>query len=483
MTMYRRVRRIPTPLIVGLALLLALVLAVVFGTPRVIKFSPPAGNRQVPSTAPIVIEFSREMDAASVESRLTIDPLPAGRFVWQGKALVFEPDAPWPEAAEITVRLSAGSRTRRFIPMLRGASWSFTIGAPRVLYLWPSNAPADLFARTEQGGEAERLTEAPLGVHDFSLSYDGTAVVYVIERADGGTDLRLLDLAAGDDRLLYACPTGSRCHSPCLSPDEDMVAFELFEMQAGVAGKEVPGPGRIWMIKLEGDEEARLISPQDRVTSSPRWSPNGKLTYYDNTIKAIVLADVEGEGGASSMIYIPTSLGNMSTWSPDGDSMVFTEIVFPEEAVSSEESPAEIPGGHEGHTTQFYSHLFRFEVATSQITDLSYAALDLVEDASPAYSPDGRWIAFARKYLGPEDWTPGRQLWLMRADGSLLTQLTDDPDYNHSSLAWSPDSRALAFMRFSQTDFSELPTIWLVEIDSLQTSLLVGGGYMPQWVP
>jgi Tol biopolymer transport system component len=471
MMMYRRVRRIPTPLLVALALLLAIVLAVVFGTPRVIEFSPPAENRQVPSTAPIVIVFNREMDSASVESRLTIDPFQAGRFIWQGNTLAFEPDEAWPEGAEVTVRLSAGSRTRRLIPMLRGVSWSFTIGAPRVLYLWPSSGAADLYARAEQGGEAERLTETELGVHDFSVSHDGTKVVYVVERADGGTDLRSLDLATGGDNLLYACPVGSRCHSPCLSPDED------------VAGKEIPGPSQIWMIKREEDEEARPIGPQDRVSSSPCWSPSGELTYYDNTIRAIVLADVEGEGGASSMVYIPTSLGNMSAWSPDGDFLVFTEMVFPEETARPDESPAEVPGEHESHSTQFYSHLFRFEVATSQITDLSYAALDLVEDASPAYSPDGHWIAFARKYLGQEDWTPGRQLWLMRSDGSLLTQLTDDPGYNHSSLAWSPDSNELAYMRFSQTDFTQLPTIWLVEIETMQAYELVDGGYMPQWVP
>jgi Tol biopolymer transport system component len=482
MAMYRRVWRIPIPLMVGLALLLAVVLAVIFGTPRVIEFSPPAGNRQVPSTAPIVIEFSREMDRASVQSRLTIDPLPAGRFVWQDNTLTFEPDEAWPEGGEVTVRLSAGSRTRRFIPMLRGVSWSFTIGAPRVLYLWPSSGAADMYARAEQGGEAERLTETELGVHDFSVSDDGTTVVYVVERADGGTDLRLLDLATGDDSLLYACPVGSRCHSPCLSPNEEKVAFELFEMQVGVAGKEVSGPSQIWMIK-PGEEEARPIGSEDRVSSSPSWSPSGELTYYDNTIRAIVLADVEGEGGASSMIYIPTSLGNMSAWSPDGDFLIFAEMVFPEETVQPDESPVELPGEHEGHGTKFYSHLFRFEVATSQITDLSYTTLELVEDASPAYSPDGHWIAFARKYLGQEDWTPGRQLWLMRSDGTLLTQLTDDPGYNHSSLVWSPDSSALAYMRFSQTDFTQLPTIWLVEIDTMQAYELVEGGFMPRWVP
>ena len=46
----------------------------------------------------------------------------------------------------------------------------------------------------------------------------------------------------------------------------------------------------------------------------------------------------------------------------------------------------------------------------------------MVEDVSPVFSPDGKWIAFARRYLDPLRWTPGRQVWLMRADGTEAVQ-------------------------------------------------------------
>ncbi len=63
--------------------------------------------------------------------------------------------------------------------------------------------------------------------------------------------------------------------------------------------------------------------------------------------------------------------------------------------------------------------------------------------ASPAWSPDGAWIAFA----SVEDGDGG--IWLMRADGTDLRPLavtdTDEP----SAPAWSPDGTRIAYVRTS----------------------------------
>lgn len=109
--------------------------------------------------------------------------------------------------------------------------------------------------------------------------------------------------------------------------------------------------------------------------------------------------------------------------------------------------------------------------------------MGLVEDASPVYSPDGQWIAFTRKYLEQDRWTLGRQLWAMRADGSGAHPLTDEPDFNHSALAWSPDSGGLVYMRFDETNPTQASEIWLVGSDGEGARRLVVGGYLPRWIP
>jgi Tol biopolymer transport system component len=83
----------------------------------------------------------------------------------------------------------------------------------------------------------------------------------------------------------------------------------------------------------------------------------------------------------------------------------------------------------------------RFVLATSQDSTALVRTEDLskdvnLEDTAPVFSPDGTHIALARKYLNTVLWTPGRQLWLMQADGSQAEGLTDEPFYNHYDLAW-----------------------------------------------
>ncbi len=69
-------------------------------------------------------------------------------------------------------------------------------------------------------------------------------------------------------------------------------------------------------------------------------------------------------------------------------------------------------------------------------------------DASPSWSPDGRWVAFLRR-VGDED--EQRQIFLIPTDGGESRQLTRHPtsvrDYE-----WTADSRAIFFMANDSLD-------------------------------
>lgn len=65
------------------------------------------------------------------------------------------------------------------------------------------------------------------------------------------------------------------------------------------------------------------------------------------------------------------------------------------------------------------------------------------EEAYPAMSPNGRWIALSAVP------TPGSlpNLYLMRRDGSARVRLTETP-MKDAYATWSPDGRSLLFVRF-----------------------------------
>jgi TolB protein len=84
------------------------------------------------------------------------------------------------------------------------------------------------------------------------------------------------------------------------------------------------------------------------------------------------------------------------------------------------------------------------------IRDLKSGAEQLVgatpaEEAYPAMSPDGRWIAFSAV---PE---PGRQpnLYVMRRDDKGRVRLTEGATKD-AYATWSPDGRSIYFVRFSE---------------------------------
>lgn len=444
----------------AVGLFAGLLIVAYLAAPQVEHFSPSAQSPHISSSVPIRISFSRPMDQVSVEARVSITPQVPGEFNWDGNTVVFRPAQPWAAGTTVEVNLLAGARSTLFLPIVSNASWTFEVGQPRLGYLWPADSAADLYIYDVLSGETERITQSQAGVLDFTVA--GTTTAYVELRSDGRTALRALDLETGADELLYECPATDRCRSPALDPSGERLAFERFSWQSTESGQRVPGDSTIMLLALGEGAEPQMIGPPGQSTETPSWSASGTLAYYNASLQAIALQPSPASGLPE---LIPNGLGLLGSWSPDGRFLIVPEIAFPTE--------------QEAGQVEFYSHLYRIDALSTAVSELSRGS---VEDASPSYSPDGQWIAFARKYLD-ERWTPGRQLWLMRSDGTQPEQLTDQPDFSHSAISWSPDSQQLAYMQRSQTDANLPPQIWVSDLSGEQQRMLVQGGYLPQWLP
>jgi TolB protein len=460
------------------AIAIAAILLMIFllGAPRVSSFQPTSGSTMVPSTTEIRIKFNQPMDKVSVETRINILPEAAGRFVWQGNVVRFIPEQPWPPGERITVDLSAGARSSYFIPILRQKTWSFEIGVPRIIYIDTSQGKSSLQIRTPEFDETSMVTERTTEILDFSVSDDGTMVVYTAAREDAGSDLYLIDLISEEEQRLQECPSPIRCQNPHLSPNKDWIIFEQVELQAGVGGNWITGSPHLFLLNLAQGSEEMQIGQQNHPTSDPAWSPLGDLAYYNATTQEIVIVDLRVANAPKVLDRIPSALGNIGNWSPEGDFLLFPDVQFLDETYEKYELTGD-------EFSLFYSHIFRFSMSTGLVTDLTGQEFGLVEDATPTYSPDGLWLAFTRKYLEGNRWTPGRQVWVMRSDGSQARQITQESSFNHFSLSWSPDSSQIAFVRADQDDLASQPEIWLYNLMTEELSFVHLAGYLPHWLP
>jgi Tol biopolymer transport system component len=104
-------------------------------------------------------------------------------------------------------------------------------------------------------------------------------------------------------------------------------------------------------------------------------------------------------------------------------------------------------------------------------------------DVKPAWSPDGRWIAFARDV--PRHGNDRLWLYRMRGDGTDLRRLTGDAEMLDSTPSWSPDGARIVFTR-ATSPAASLAWIYRIRADGSEEERLSDGyvfDFSPAWSP
>jgi Tol biopolymer transport system component len=127
-------------------------------------------------------------------------------------------------------------------------------------------------------------------------------------------------------------------------------------------------------------------------------------------------------------------------------------------------------------------HLLLIDVTTNEQRNLSGESAH-VEDGSPTWSLDGAWIAFRRKELDGPGATLGKQIWLMRSDGSNSRALTADPAFDHGQPVWSPDGRYLLFHKLPLKGPDITLSVWALDVETGEAWQVASPGQRPIWAP
>jgi len=459
----------------SIALLLLLTTAVVlyrWNTPRLVHIYPTETDGNVPAGTPLKLVFSKPVDIVSIHTHLVTEPAMAGVFDVEGDTVIFTPDSPWESGGTVTVTLEAGFRSAIWprLPTFQEQTWSFHISQSLLAYLYPSDGLAELYTVDLQNGAIRQLTDSPGGVIDFNVNAAGTKIYYSTDQGGGGTTIYELDRITSESRVLLRC-TQALCRYLEVSPDGRYLAYE--QTMLGNPGQtNTPQVMLLPLEKNEGSDQERSNQPYPAAdpthrTQQPLWSPTGLLSFYDHDRAAFVVDDIE----KGEVVHFPSQTGIPGTWHPSGQLYVFPEI-YSNELANSElnEELGAIPS----------SRLLQYSL-DGTYKDLT--GVDDVEDASPAFSPDGGHLAFGRKYLDIIHWTPGRQLWIMEANNQESQAITGEPEENHYDFDWSPDGSLLAFTRFNKSQLTTPPEVWLINTDGTYRNQIVSGGYAPRWVP
>ena len=106
-----------------------------------------------------------------------------------------------------------------------------------------------------------------------------------------------------------------------------------------------------------------------------------------------------------------------------------------------------------------------------RLTDRRPPGSDANGNMSPAWSPDGREIAFIGSDDGPEEDATTHELYVMNADGSDVRQLTKNNDID-ADPSWSPDGDRIAFVHAEDSGKHMRMSLRVIDTDGTDERVL-----------
>jgi TolB protein len=356
-----------------------------------------------------------------------------------------------------------------FVILLMAGCRSAEGDLPPVIFLRPDDSgQVQLFYASNPGDEGRPLIHYgnnPVpDVIDFAVSPDGRSIAYSTFASSGGTEIRSVASNGSNDRVLLSCPD-NECSDISWAPSGTQLVYERRHIENGRTTQP-----RLYWLHISSGETLPLIAGDNSPSFAASFSPDGHwISYFSPNNDGIVLYNLTD--GLQRLL--PSRVGRPAVWSPDSTSVIISDLVV--DAVVTTPYGEDSPEAVQESAAVYLYRLLLSEEGSRQL--LSPEAS--IEDSAPAWSPDGQSIAFGRR---PAATITGRQLWLMRPDGTNAEALTNEPNLFHGPPAWSPDGRYLLFQRFDFATPDAVASIWLLDVEAGSLTQVVETGFQPAWL-
>ncbi len=275
------------------------------------------------------------------------------------------------------------------------------------------------------------------------ISPDGQRVAFVVttideRKHDYHSSLWVTPSEGGEARRFTTGP--AKAHSPAWSPDGRWLAF-VSEREGEATGKDEKeqkqqgkGKPQIWLIPTDGGE-ARQLTFMQHGASHPVWSPDSKQLLFS---AAVGPADEETEDGKP----LPKARVIDRLWYRlDGVSFIYERR----------------------------QHLFLVDVAGGEPLQLTDGDWD---DSDPAWSPNGKRVAFVSSRAGDRWRLPCPDLYTLTIENGKAgnLQCLTNGSISCSSPSWSPDGKIIAFLAALKLRSANHIDLYTIASDAVQAT-------------
>jgi len=346
---------------------------------------------------------------------------------------------------------------------------SFSPDGTQVAFQWCTEEPAancDIYVKQIGVEPPSRLTTDP--AEDFSPAWspDGQFIAFLRKLSPTRTAVMLIPQRGGPERVLGESDVTYMPLYPGLlygtylawTPDSKWLALNW-----RVADQP---DGGLFLFNVETRETRRLTTSGDNL---PAFSPDGRTLAFNrggnpNLICFLRLTkDYQPEGEPERVAAVAESYDRDfgTAWSPDGRDIVFSSGNWASTglwrvAASALARPRRLAFASDGTSAPAVSRQGNRLAYVVNRTDANIWRVDLRgpgqnpgiparliastrEERDPAYSPDGKRIAFMSSRSG------ACEIWMSASDGSNPVQLTAFGGPIIFGPKWSPDGQNIAF--------------------------------------
>jgi dipeptidyl aminopeptidase/acylaminoacyl peptidase len=256
-----------------------------------------------------------------------------------------------------------------------------------------------------------------------------------------------------------------RVSGPVVSPDGAWVIYSVSQVDT----KEDKSQSHLWMVNWDGTVHLQLTYGKEGA-SSPKFSPDGKYISFTSSRPGPAKGDqvwvMDRRGGEAEQLTAITDqeIGGY-LWSPDAKKLLLT--MRPKNDPEAEEGkppaapkPIVIDRYHFKQDIQGYirddawNALYLYDIASKKAEKLTTGKN--VNENDAAWSPDGKWIAYVSNQEADPDRTNNTDVFVVEAKaGATPRKLTTWTGPDGGQLAWSPDSKSIAYTEGAKLELLE----------------------------
>ena len=364
----------------------------------------------------------------------------------------------------------------------------------RIAFCGREQETLDIYVISGDGQVLSNLTNSPTNDKCPAWSPDGNSIAFT-RMGDKGDNLYVMGDDGRDLRRLTTGPGGD--FDPVWSPDGLKIAFNRYLDDGGF---------ELWVLNADGSGLTKTASgiaggDCDAGPQAPRWSPDGTRIMCERLVGRgrphVYLVNPDG----SEMTDISESLATAegARWAPNGAAIalqgaekdrpsdIYVLRAYASELTNITNTPdaefniAWSPDSKRIAFCRSKDKEFAICVASADgrglVTLLAAPEIGL-EDVTtyPQWSPDGKKLAFV--LLSSEE---RGDLYVVNADGSELTNLTNSPE-DEATPVWSLSGSKLVFTRITD----DKDDLCVIHVDGSKLVNLTNGkiaAFDPTWCP